>query len=232
MAEAWVLPIPYDWGFWLENLSVSGGVALNGEEQNVFGENMRWRARGKVNFRTADQVRDGRGLFARLQGRAGTLLVPTFDGKRVSWPIEDFNGNVTGVVLHPGVTREPLLEGTVYQSLEIPARSEVICTLTDAVALRATSANMTFAQGGPPLAGQYFGLANALYIVKSVTGPASGDVYTVTFLPPARATAADNATVKWTRPVCEMRQASDDQGIKELQSLRFADVSVEFVENF
>jgi hypothetical protein len=29
-----------------------------------------------------------------------------------------------------------------------------------------------------------------------------------------------------------MRQASDDQGIKELQSLRFAELTLEFTENF
>lgn len=232
MAEAWVFPQPYEFGFWLENVSVSGGTALNGEEQNVFGEAMRWRARAKCFFRTADQIRSSRGLFARLQGRAGTILVPTFDGKRVSWPVEIFDTTKsTGVVLHPGITREPLLEGTAYQSPVIPAKSEVTCTLTDAASLRATSVNMTFAQGGPPLSGQYFGIANALYIVKSVTGPVSS-VYTVSFIPPLRAAAADNATVKWTRPVCEMRQASDDQGLKELQSLRFADLSLEFVENF
>lgn len=233
MAESFDLPNPYNWGFWLENLSVSGGVALNGQEQNVFGESMRWRARGNFYFRTADQIRQGRKLFARLQGKAGTLLVPTFDGKRASWPLEIFDGNKpTGVVLHPGVTREPLLEGTAYQSPAIPAKSEIICELTANAALRATSVNMTFAQGGPPKVGQYFGIALKLYIVRTVTGPSSGDVYTVTFLPPLRAAALDGAVVKWTRPVCEMRQASDDQGLRELQGLRYADISLEFVEDF
>lgn len=233
MAETWDFPNPNGdgFGFWLENLSVSGGVALNGEEQNVFGENMRWRARGGFSFRTKDQILRGRALFDKLQGRAGTILVPTFDGKRVSWPVQEIAAGSTGVILHPGVTRDRSLDGTAYADPEVPAASEVSATVQSDIALRATTGAINVSQGGPLLPGQYFGIGNFLYRIKGVTGPV-GNVYGVSFLPPAREAHVATTVVKITRPVCEMRQASDDQGMKELQSMRFSDLTLEFVENF
>jgi hypothetical protein len=228
VAETWDFPQPSDWGLWLENLSVSGGVALNGEEQNVFGENMRWRARGKIYFRNNDQVLRGRALFDKLQGRAGTIYVPTFDGKRVSWPVDTW-----GRTLHPGFTRRRELDGTEFEDPKIPTASELNVTVQTDAALRATSVEVTVTQGGVLLPGQYFSRLGNLYRIRSITsGPDSGGGYTLSILPPLRAALTASQVLNFTRPVCEMRQASDDQGIKELQSLRFAELTLEFIENF
>lgn len=230
---AWALPNPRSGGFWLENPSRSGGVAFNGSEQNVFSLAMRWRARWTVSIRTKAEVLAARAMFAQLQGKAGTLLVPFFDGKRASWPIEFVVAGSTGVVLSPGVTRRRELDGTIFEDPEIPTASEIISTVSSNAANRATTIDVEFEQGGPPVAGQYFGLGgNRGYLIHTVTGPASGDVYTLSFFPPLRAAVLSGATVNWTRPVCVMRQTTDDQGIGELEGLRFADLTIDLVEYF
>jgi hypothetical protein len=79
MVLAWSIPDPIGGGFWLENPSRSGGVAQNGQEQNVVSLAMRQRAQWTVPLRNANQITNARRMFAHLQGKAGSLLVPVFE---------------------------------------------------------------------------------------------------------------------------------------------------------
>lgn len=218
---------PSDGGFWLENPSRSGGVAFAGIEQNVFSMAMRWRARFTFPVRTKAQVLAARTLAAKAQGKAGTILVPFFDGKRISWPKDQW-----GRTLHPGFTRRRQLDGTIYEDPAIPDQSEVIATLISSAALRDTTVEVFIEQGEPPLAGQYFGLGGARgYLIHDV-GTISGDSFALTFWPPLRAAASSSDDVDFTRPVCRMNQIADDQGIGPLDAMVRTDLTMEFVESF
>lgn len=228
MPEAWTLPKPISGGFRLENPSRSGGAAFNGAEQNVFSLAMRWRAKWTIPIRTNAEVLAARALSAKLQGKAGVLLVPFFDGKRVSWPIDEW-----GRLLNPAQTRRRQLDGTAYEDPEVPDDSEIEANVIGNTAIRATSIEVEISQGGVPLPGQYFGLRGERgYLIKSVTPLLSPPGYTLTFVPPLRDDADDADSVNFTRPVCMMNQVSDDQGIAELEQLRFATLDLEFVEAF
>lgn len=231
MAETWGFPNPISFGFWLENPSRSGGVSLNGVEQNVVSLAMRWRARGRFRFRTKTEILAARALFTKLQGKAGTILVPFFDGKRVSWPIQEATQGTTDVVLTPGRTRNKRLDGTPYEDPEVPSASEINATVVGSAPIRSVQMDIAITQGGDPLAGQYFGIGNHGYVIHEVL-PTSGDGFALYFLPPLREAVTNGMTVKFTRPVVEMRQMTDDQGIQELEAMRFAEITLDFIEVF
>lgn len=223
---AWDLPVPVSGGFRLENLSRSGGVALNGFEQNIFSLSMRWRARWTVQIRTREEILAARAMFAKLMGKAQVILVPFFDGKRVSWPVDRW-----GRTLNPKRTRRRELDGTIYQDPAIPTESEIVSVVVNEAAARSVTIDVEVTQGGPPLPGQHFGIDDRGYIIRDVHH-LSSDLYNLEFFPPLRAVAGIGDGVKFTDPVCAMNQVSDDQGILELDTLRFTTLSLEFVEAF
>lgn len=225
---------PRDFGFYFLDADTSGGVALGGGEQVVFSPGPRWGAAMTVDIRNNDQVRAARGLRTNLRGRANPVALPNFDGQRLSWPIQVFGGKSTGVVLHPGVTRDKTLDGTAYEQPAIPTESEIVATLYADAALRATTADIHVTQGAAPKRGQQFGIGARLYEIGSV-GPVAGPtppplVYTVTFWPPLRAAADEDDVVKFTRPTCLMRCMNLNEELRKLEMLRFATLNLEFVE--
>lgn len=227
MAEAWFLPDPIGGGFWPHNPSRSGGPALNGMEQDVLSPAMRWRARWHVRIRNDDEVLAARAGFGRLQGKAGRILVPVFDGRRASWPID-----AQGQTLTPRRVKryQEHLIGTPYEQAEIPASSQINATANALAALRAASITAAITQGGPPKSGQYFGVGGErAHLITSVSGP-SGSVWTLGFIPTLRAQVAAAAASIFTRPVCLMKLINDDQVLKELETHRYASLTLEFEE--
>lgn len=218
---------PRDFGFWPENMDRSGGPSMAGGEQVVSSPGGRWRAAGMFSVRNDDQVLALRALALKLKGRANNILVPAFDGRRVSWPVDAD----TGVVLHPGNTRHKRLDGTQFEDPEIPAASEIIATVSAVAGVRATTLSITKTQGGAFREGQFFGLGSRLYGIETILDVA-GSVTTCTIWPPLRVSASAGDSVLVTRPACIMRLADPTGLLKELQLLRFADLQVEFVEVF
>lgn len=220
---------PISWGFWPENADRSGGVTMAGGEQVVTSPGGRWRASGLFAVRTKAQVLALRALALNAQGRANNILVPGFDGRRLSWPLEAYNGELTGRILTPGVTRRRQLDGTIYEDPEIPAASAIHATVNTNAAIRATTLLINRTQGAAFVAGQFFGIGTRLYGIASIAGVA-GAVTTCVIWPPLRAAATATTPVLFTRPVCVMRLADPQGLLKELQLLSFADLQVEFVE--
>jgi hypothetical protein len=81
MALAWTLPDPVAGCMSLENPSRSGGVAANGQEQNVGILSMRQRAQWQIPLRNAAEIKAARALFAQARGKAVSILVPVFEPK-------------------------------------------------------------------------------------------------------------------------------------------------------
>ena len=82
MAIAWEIPDPTEGGFWIENPSRSGGVAQNGQEQNVITMSPRQKATWTVQIRNAGDLMDTRRFIAKLRGKAVSVLVPVFEPKK------------------------------------------------------------------------------------------------------------------------------------------------------
>lgn len=224
---------PRDFGFFFLDADTSGGAALAGGEQFVFSPGPRWGAAMTLDVRNNDQVMACRSIRTNLKGRANPVALPNFDGQRLSWPIETFGGNSTGVVLHPGVTRNKSLDGTAYESLAIPAKSEISATVFVDAALRSTTLQIKKTQGGVLLAGQQFGIVDRIYEIGTITGVVTAAGYTVTtvtFSPPLRAAAPETTAVNFTRPTCLMRCMNLNEELRKLELLRFATLNLEFVE--
>lgn len=209
-----------------QNASRSGGVSTNGLEQVVESGAGRWRASLTAPVATDAQILAWRAFLARIRGRANTILVPVYDGKRAPWPVDIF-----GRQLNPTITREPQLDGTAFESATIPATSAITAiavTPGGEIGDRELTINVT--QGGTITEGMYFGTGgNRLYLIDEVL-LVVGALYTVTFWPTLREAVATSAAIELARPVCEMRFKDDDQGELNLDMLRWGSVSLDFVE--
>lgn len=224
---------PVDFGFSLVEADVSGGQAIGGGEQFVASAGPRWEASMTLNLTNDAQVLALRALRVRLNGRVVPVKLPNFDGRRLSWPEQvNVDGDPTGVILHPGNTRNRILDGTDYADPEIPAASEIAATLHTNAALHATTATIAVTQGERLIPGQQFGIADRLYEIGTVEDFASDLVvaYIVTFLPPLRAAALAGAPVLFTRPYNLMRCLNLAQELRRLELLRFATLALEFSE--
>lgn len=223
---------PQSFGFFPVDAETSGGAAALGE-QYVMSPGGRWGAELSLRLRNKDEVLVARALRAKLMGRAHSVALPNFDGKRLSWPEETFNGDPTGRILHPGVTRIKKLDGTAYASSEIPSESAITATVETNADVRDTELEIESTQGGALIAGQQFGLGSGvamrLYEIASVDD-VTGDVTTVTIWPPLRAAATAGATVNFTRPTCVMRCMNLNEELRKLDMLRFATLNLSFVE--
>lgn len=211
--------------FMVVNNSRSGGVALNGMEQTVSSDSGRWNCRGTWRAFGKSAILQFETFLANMNGRAGEALVPTFSGRTTNWPVD-----VYGRVLDPGFTRNKLLDGTAYADPAVPPISEVVATLNASVAVHVTQLAINMTQGSAIRPGQLFGLANRLYQVRTIVSVV-GVVTTLTFRPSLRAAATLGAAITFTRPICTMKFASDDQGA-EFDTGRGGLVSLEFVESF
>lgn len=211
--------------FFPEHQSRSGGAALNGTEQTVASGAERWHCRGAWLARGKDAILQVEAFLAAMDGRSNEAIVPAFSGRLVNWPVDAF-----GRVLHPGFTRRDELDGTAYADPEIPTASAVNATLNANAALRAVQIAINMTQGSAIRAGQYFTIANRLYRIRTIVSVV-GSVTTLTFRPTLRAAALSGAAVIFTRPVCTMKFASDDQGA-EFDTFRGGAISLEFVESF
>lgn len=224
---------PTDFGYHPVNFDVSGGAAPDGSEQIVASPSPSWRASMTLSVQRKEEVLALRALRTQTKGRAIPVLLPNFDGQRLSWPPQMFNGAPTGIVLSPDAARDPRLDGTAYADPEIPDESEIVAKLDADAALRATTIAIVVSQGGEILPGQQFGIAQRLHELGTVvTGDTDGDGthYTVTFQPPLRAAASDGDDVLFTRPLCLMRCLNLNDEMKKLELLRFATLNLEFAE--
>jgi hypothetical protein len=231
---------PSDFGYSYQSFDVSGGMTLAGNEQFVASPGPRWGASMVVPIRSYAHVLSVRTLRSQLQGRTNPVLLPNFDQVRVSWPVEA----ATGRILTPRVARRIdgtyALDNTSYAGPAIPTTAQIVAKVHPAALVRATQLTIRVSKGGPVLAGQQFGItsgggANRLYEIASVdtTTVVGADTdYTITFKPPLRAAAADNATVSFTQPVCLMRCMNLDEQTRMFSGLRFATLSLEFMEYF
>lgn len=215
---------PTAFGYHHIDADMSGGAAMGGGEQFVFSPGPRWGASVTLQIRNSTEVLAIRALRAQLRGRANFVNLPNFDGKRLSWPINDH-----GIVLTPRVTRNTSLDGTAYEDPEIPDDSEIEAELFADADARAVSVRIRVLQGGQIKAGQQFGIAARLYEIAEITD-ISGLTSTCSIWPPLRQAWDALTVVKFTRPVCAMRCMNLNEELTKLEMLRFATLNLQFQE--
>lgn len=217
-----LLPLPIkNAAFNLRPFSRSGGLSIMGQEQVVASSSETWRAKLTAGLRRQEQVLRYRSIMAQSRGRVGIWKVPVCAGFQV-FNTSDFSDDFSSD-FSPG--RGPIVDID-------PAVALVAGTVSGSFLRGATSVNMLMTNPPfyPPLAGQYFSIGDYLYLIASSTATGGVNHYQLTFAPSLRANANDGAAVDFSRPSCLMRLASDDDGQLELESLRFADVTLNFVE--
>jgi hypothetical protein len=220
---------PTSFGYYHLDSDVSGGRSVGGGEQFIASPGPRWGASMALPIHYDEQVLAVRALRSKLQGRANPVVLPNFDGRRVSWPVEAG----TGRVLTPRTASQLVgtygLEGTAYAGAEIPPAAEINATVQTSVALRAVQMVINVAQGGPIKEGQQFGFAARLHEISEIVSLA-GTVATVKFWPPLRNAAPAGTILEFTRPKCLMRCVNMGEELGALEMLRWADLNLQFVE--
>jgi hypothetical protein len=222
---------PVSFGFSLIDFDRSGGAGLGGNEQWVFSPGARWSAKMRLQIVDDAGVLTVRALRAKLKGKANAAILPNFDGRRASWPIEAATGRVITPRVGKLLTGTLGLEGTTYEGPDIPTPSQVLATVQTDAALHATTIEINLTQGGPLLEGQQFSIAGQIRMYEIATiDSVAGSVTTVSFQPPLRTAVTAGAAVNFTRPTCLMRCMNLDEQSGQFESFTFATLNLEFVE--
>jgi hypothetical protein len=173
-------------------------------------------------------ILDWRSFVGGMGGRAGTVLVPTWNVFRA----RDANGRRLdeksaarwgGDIDQEGVAFD--LSGWGQDD------TPVFATLAEPAALNATQIAVTYAPGIDGVRpGQYFGIGLRLYMVTQTWQEEEGEPTQIRFTPWLREDVAAGGTVIIDRPVCLMRFAQDQTGELELDTGRWGNGGLEFVE--
>lgn len=226
-----VLP-PQSIMFSRQTMSRSGGQSVSGVEQVVMSSADRWRAKLVTKITRMEQALAFRAMMAAADGRAGTWMVPTCSGFQRLGP------SVKGVFPAIGVTtivNAPFSDAATFDDTGTFETKTVmgIVSVPASIRSRSISVQMTTDVAQNPIAGHYFSIGQALYVIATSDPDPSETpgLYTLTFRPGLRVAAAQGDVVDFSRPACRMRLASDDSGELSLDQLRFATVSLDFVED-
>lgn len=108
----------------------------------------------------------------------------------------------------------------------------IVASAASAFAAGATTGSVEVTSGGVPQAGQHFSAGERLYRLLTVGAPGSDpSIYPVTIWPEVRAAIAIDDPLEFAHPICRCRLESDDGMAVNLDLLRYATPSVNFVED-
>jgi len=219
MTDLWPPALhPRDIGIHYRARNLSGGAATNGYEQVVMSPAGLWVVEyGRVRIASAAIAQLWNGLATRWEGRLNPILVPFCLGPR------PYAGGATEAPVLPHSDDTFFDDDTGYTQFAI------VASVAMAAPLRATTLAIDMAAGGELAIGQYFGIGDRAYQIRSIDSVA-GTVTTVGFRPPLRVAAAAGTVVNFDRPVCKMRLETDDAMAVTLELFRHASPTVRFVE--
>lgn len=222
-----ILP-PQGVGFEQDIASRSGGPSVLGNEQVVVSAAGRWRATYTVKISSIRHRLAYRSWKAASNGRAGTWLIPTCSGFQV---MADAAGLSDAFALS-----DIFVPGNIFADTDGAFPIDPAAALVTAGGIRgARSLAISMSDQTPPSPGLYFstgsGGTKSLYLISSVTRT-GGNAYTLVFWPGLRQAVAIGDPVDFATPACRMRLVSDNTGAMNLDLLRFATVSLDFIEDF
>jgi len=224
MALVWnttTLPIQHVM-FARKNLSRSGGLTISGVEQVVQSSTDFWEATIGLKIHRPAQRLAYRALMAQSYGRATEWVIPACDPFGIpagTSSLPDFSFDSSFDDSFAGDDGSP------------PFIPSGIGGITDADADKGDRTldfeMVEFEQ--VPLPGHYFSIGDRLYVIGTVSNLAAHH-YRITFAPGLRADAPALTALEFSNPRCLMRLAQDSSGQMNLDSLRFADITLSFVE--
>lgn len=214
-----VLP-PQNVAFDIASRSLSGPPAVSGAVQVVSSDAGIWKATfGGVLVRSRDSVLAFRGIANLLEGRLGSILVPLCRGYQPVVPSHR--------ALYDGV---PHGDGARFGDGSLYVGQVINATLASSVAVRAVSASINIRHAAQLEPGQHFSIAERLYRLRTVHY-VSDTSAAITFRPPLRESAIAGTRLEFDDPVCRMRLATDSEMDLELALRRFAQPTINFVED-
>lgn len=223
--------------FTRRNMSRSGGLTVSGTEQVIQSSSDFWAANVTLKIRKREQILAYRALQAQSFGRATDWVIPVPISAGIFVQTRIVVQNFPEASFSPEFSAEFMEENIRTTIINIPY--PIITGRVTATANRGAT-SISFAMNAPsagnqsptrtyvPVPGIYFSIGSRLYLIATVTS--SGGVYTATFVPKLRAPATVGATMEFSQPKCLMRLAQDNIGQMNLDLLKRADVSLNFVE--
>jgi hypothetical protein len=210
---------PQDVAFDLAPRSLAGPSSVSNVSQVVSSDAGIWKARfSNILVRDRASVITHRAVAALLEGRLGTILVPLC---RAYQPVPD------------GAVEDGLYDETEHDDDTLfDDDTGYITTVIDVVAsadaaVRASSMNVTVNNAGDILPGQHFSIGERLYRVRTF----DADTGDMTFRPILREAVTAGDKLEFDDPVCRMRLTTDDAMDLELTLRRFAQPTVQFIED-
>lgn len=200
--------------------TLGGASSLSGFTQVISPDAGVWRIDFEsIAIRNAGHIQTFRVVALRCEGRLNPLLVPVCEGRRQPWP-------VGGVLVEdiPHSDKALFSDQTGYFQPTIQAK------LAADLLRGATEAEISIINGSELLPGHFFSIGDRLYQVRTVEDT-EYDIYSITFLPPAREDASLDDPVELQRPVCKCRLMTDDAMRLSLELNRFGSPSVSFIED-
>lgn len=216
-----VLP-PQSLLFTLINRSTSGGLGVSGTEQVVISGAQRWRAKYVTRIVNVQQRLLLHSMLALSDGRANPWIIPVCAGFQI----------FTGSDMVPvALSDTPLSDGSKFSDgSEYVGGPSAIAVSTGSV--RAVSLTIQMSDRTPPLPGMHFSTSDdMLYRIASVQ-KTDLNLYSVNFRPGLRSAVTVGDVLDFSRPRCRMRLANDNSGDIDLELLRFAPATLEFLEDF
>lgn len=216
---------PTSVAFDIASRSLAAPASVSGVTQVVSTDAGIWKATyGGLVVKSRNAVIAHRAISALMEGRLGTILVPTC---RAYQPIPDgFTATTAAALLDevPHDDEADFDDDTGYSG------STASIQLAGDIEARAVSANVVVNYGGDLEPGQFFSLGERLYRLRTVVY-STPTTAAITFRPTLREAASAGDYLEIDDPVCRMRLASDDAMDLELALRRFASPTVNFIED-
>ena len=211
--------------FDIASRSLAAPASVSGVSQVVASDAGIWKATlGGIVVRSREAVIAFRALANLLEGRLNPVMVPTC---RAYQPIPSGFTSTTAAALLDDV---PHSDDAFFEDDTGYGGSTANIVLTNSVASRAVSANITIEYGGQLEPGMFFSLGDRLYRVRTAVY-STPTAAAITFRPPLREAATAGDVLEIDRPACRMRLLDDSQMDLELQLRRFSNPSVSFIED-
>lgn len=215
MAIMWprkILP-PQTPSFHLRGMNITGPVSASGAADVISGDSSFWVATfTSVVVTTKERVLTFRGIASKLQGRLYPIIVPWC--KLYQPLVEGYDGAPI-----PHSDGSYFSDGTGYVNSGTDVR-----TISD-LPEHAVSATVDIVYADDIQPGQVFSFGNRLYQLTDVDGA------TLKWQPPLRESVIAGTELNFTFPRCQMRLASDDEMMLDLDMGRRGFPTVNFVED-
>jgi hypothetical protein len=204
--------------FHISGMNISGPVSAAGAADVISGDAGFWRATfGSVVVTTRNRVLAFNGIAAKLQGRLYPILVPYCHAYQ---PIDP------DAVL----TEVPHSDDSFFDDDTGYVGSGTHVTITTDLIERSVAGTVDIAFGDMLQPGQVFSFDEHMYRLDSVVYT-SDTTAALRWQPPLRAAVTAGDELEFTRPVCRMRLATDDEMMLSLDANRRGFPTVNFVED-